>query len=195
MGGNGNGYGVGIGIGLNQPQSLQGRSGLLASISGARPDGGRHLSLAASRDASSPLGLGSGVISATRSSVDSMHAAPNGMAESERNTSQNGSTMSSGNVNPMAANVSQPANGRPVEAATYGSWQARNGAGALGNTGILDTAEEAALPTESLTSMGELDRYGLEGLLHMIRDPNSDMGSLAVGQEMNLLGLDLQQAE
>lgn len=63
------------------------------------------------------------------------------------------------------------------------------------NSGLLDPAEEANQPNDSLASMGELDRFGLEGLLHMIRDSNSDLGALAVGQELNSLGLDLQQPE
>ncbi len=48
---------------------------------------------------------------------------------------------------------------------------------------------------ESLSSMSELDRYGLAGLLHMIRNENSDMGALAVGQDLTTLGLDLNQHE
>ena len=48
---------------------------------------------------------------------------------------------------------------------------------------------------EILSSMSELDRYGLAGLLHVIRSEGSDLGSLAIGQDLTALGLDLNQPE
>ena len=48
---------------------------------------------------------------------------------------------------------------------------------------------------ESLASMSELDRFGLAGLLHLVRNDGSNLGSLAVGQDLTTLGLDLSQPE
>jgi CCR4-NOT transcription complex subunit 2 len=46
-----------------------------------------------------------------------------------------------------------------------------------------------------LAQMSELDRFGLAGLLRMIHSESPDIASLAVGQDLMTLGLDLNQAE
>lgn len=46
-----------------------------------------------------------------------------------------------------------------------------------------------------LAHMSELDRFGLPGLLEMIRNENSDVSSLAIGQDLTTLGLDLNSSE
>lgn len=46
-----------------------------------------------------------------------------------------------------------------------------------------------------LAQMGELDRFGLAGLLRMIHSESPDVASLAVGQDLMTLGLDLNQPE
>lgn len=46
-----------------------------------------------------------------------------------------------------------------------------------------------------LGQMGELDRFGLAGLLRMIHSESPDVASLAVGQDLMTLGLDLNQPE
>lgn len=43
--------------------------------------------------------------------------------------------------------------------------------------------------------MSELDRFGLAGLLRMIHSESPDVASLAVGQDLMTLGLDLNQPE
>ena len=43
--------------------------------------------------------------------------------------------------------------------------------------------------------MSELDRFGLAGLLRMIHSESPDVASLAVGQDLMTLGLDLNLAE
>lgn len=43
--------------------------------------------------------------------------------------------------------------------------------------------------------MSELDRFGLTGLLGMIRHDSNDVAGLAVGQDLTTLGLDLNQPE
>jgi CCR4-NOT transcription complex subunit 2 len=46
-----------------------------------------------------------------------------------------------------------------------------------------------------LAQMNELDRFGLAGLLRMIHSESPDVASLAVGQDLMTLGLDLNQPE
>jgi CCR4-NOT transcription complex subunit 2 len=212
--------GSGFSLGLNQPQSMQGRSGLLGSISGmsgARPDGNRPGGLGGARDASSPMGLGSGgtgssvtsldlplkltppiAISASRSPVDPTSQARNGLLEQDRSNAIKSGPHGNGIATAMQhmtqSSSQSTANAPPVDASQYGTWPTRN-PGSLPNSGALDNTDEGKQPNEGLSSMSELDRYGLEGLLHVIREPASDQGNLAVGQELNSLGLDLQQPE
>jgi CCR4-NOT transcription complex subunit 2 len=46
-----------------------------------------------------------------------------------------------------------------------------------------------------LSQLSELDRFGLAGLLRMSHSENPDVASLAVGQDLMTLGLDLNQPE
>lgn len=46
-----------------------------------------------------------------------------------------------------------------------------------------------------LSQMSEIDRFGLAGLLRMIHSESPDVASLAVGQDLMTLGLDLNQPE
>lgn len=54
---------------------------------------------------------------------------------------------------------------------------------------------QTAQMSESLAAMSASDRYGLTGLLHMIRNEGSDIGAIAIGQDLTALGLDLSQPE
>jgi CCR4-NOT transcription complex subunit 2 len=60
-----------------------------------------------------------------------------------------------------------------------------------------ETQESASQSTEQppLSQMSELDRFGLAGLLRMIHSESPDVASLAVGQDLMTLGLDLNQPE
>lgn len=46
-----------------------------------------------------------------------------------------------------------------------------------------------------LSQMSELDRFGLAGILAMVRNDNQDLASLAIGQDLTQLGLDLNSSE
>lgn len=56
--------------------------------------------------------------------------------------------------------------------------------------GAVQTPEQVPL-----SQMNELDRFGLAGLLGMIRHDSNDVAGLAVGQDLTTLGLDLNQPE
>lgn len=53
----------------------------------------------------------------------------------------------------------------------------------------------ASVEQPPLAQMSEIDRFGLAGLLRMIHSESPDVASLAVGQDLMTLGLDLNQAE
>ena len=46
-----------------------------------------------------------------------------------------------------------------------------------------------------LSQMSDLDRFGLAGILAMVRNDNQDLASLAIGQDLTQLGLDLNSSE
>jgi CCR4-NOT transcription complex subunit 2 len=46
-----------------------------------------------------------------------------------------------------------------------------------------------------LSQMSDIDRFGLAGLLRMIHSESPDVASLAIGQDLMTLGLDLNQPE
>ncbi|OXN22828.1 hypothetical protein CDV57_07516 [Aspergillus fumigatus] len=57
------------------------------------------------------------------------------------------------------------------------------------------TAAAQSTEQQPLAQMSELDRFGLAGLLRMIHSDSPDVASLAVGQDLMTLGLDLNQPE
>ena len=63
----------------------------------------------------------------------------------------------------------------------------------------VDTSESPG-PTHTpdqtpLSQMSALDRYGLAGLLSMVRSDNPDVAGLAIGQDLTQLGLNLNSPE
>jgi CCR4-NOT transcription complex subunit 2 len=58
-----------------------------------------------------------------------------------------------------------------------------------------EVGEPQSTEQPPLAQMSELDRFGLAGLLRMIHSESPDVASLAVGQDLMTLGLDLNQAE
>lgn len=65
--------------------------------------------------------------------------------------------------------------------------------GAEGTQESSGAAQSAEQPP--LAEMSELDKFGLAGLLRMIHSDSPDVASLAVGQDLMTLGLDLNQPE
>ncbi len=61
---------------------------------------------------------------------------------------------------------------------------------------LVDSPGAAQTPEQvPLSQMSELDRYGLAGLLAMLRHDSNDVAGLAAGQDLTTLGLDLNQPE
>ena len=75
-------------------------------------------------------------------------------------------------------------NGRPQDSQVQ--------AGAEGDIAALT---QAAHLSETLSTMNEPDRFGLAGLLEIIRNENTQMGTLAIGEDLTALGLDLNRPE
>lgn len=92
--------------------------------------------------------------------------------------------------------MQQPSQGGPsraIEPSQGGQWPGQ--ASSVHGHDILDGEVGSTQITDTLSSMSELDRFGLAGLLHTIRSENTDIAALAIGQELTTLGLDLSQPE
>ncbi|KAL5336228.1 hypothetical protein BJX70DRAFT_400872 [Aspergillus crustosus] len=61
--------------------------------------------------------------------------------------------------------------------------------------GLTRQPQDSVSEQQPLAEMSELDRFGLAGLLRMIHSDSADVASLAVGQDLMTLGLDLNQPE
>ncbi|KAL4871808.1 hypothetical protein BDV12DRAFT_163155 [Aspergillus spectabilis] len=61
--------------------------------------------------------------------------------------------------------------------------------------GLSRPPQDSVTEQQPLTEMSELDKFGLAGLLRMIHSDSADVASLAVGQDLMTLGLDLNQPE
>ncbi|EAU38221.1 conserved hypothetical protein [Aspergillus terreus NIH2624] len=68
--------------------------------------------------------------------------------------------------------------------------QQQAGSGDAQEAGTTQSAEQPPM-----AEMSELDKFGLAGLLSMIHSDSPDVASLAVGQDLMTLGLDLNQPE
>ncbi|KAF2455092.1 hypothetical protein BDY21DRAFT_351192 [Lineolata rhizophorae] len=63
------------------------------------------------------------------------------------------------------------------------------------SSGDVDSITSAHPESRRLSQMSELDRFGLAGLLAMIPGDSHDHSSLAVGQDLTVLGLDLNRPD
>ncbi|KAL4807078.1 hypothetical protein BDV18DRAFT_136836 [Aspergillus unguis] len=61
--------------------------------------------------------------------------------------------------------------------------------------GLSRPSQDAGVEQQPLVEMSEIDKFGLAGLLRMIHSDSADVASLAVGQDLMTLGLDLNQPE
>lgn len=61
--------------------------------------------------------------------------------------------------------------------------------------GLSRPSQDSGAEQQPLAEMSELDKFGLAGLLRMIHSDSADVASLAVGQDLMTLGLDLNQPE
>ncbi|KAL4761997.1 NOT2/NOT3/NOT5 family protein [Aspergillus foveolatus] len=61
--------------------------------------------------------------------------------------------------------------------------------------GLSRPSQDTGTEQQPLTEMSELDKFGLAGLLRMIHSDSADVASLAIGQDLMTLGLDLNQPE
>ncbi|KAL4778340.1 hypothetical protein BJX76DRAFT_343485 [Aspergillus varians] len=61
--------------------------------------------------------------------------------------------------------------------------------------GLSRPSQDSGAEQQLLAEMTEFDKFGLAGLLRMIHSDSADIASLAVGQDLMTLGLDLNQPE
>ncbi|KAI9720195.1 MAG: hypothetical protein M1812_003013 [Candelaria pacifica] len=196
--------GSGFGSSLVSSQGAQGRSGFLGAMAGQQ-DGNRGGGIG--DRVLSPVGLGSGALSASRSPIDPIRQPQNGFPDIDKSVSlrsmQNGSTHNSLFSIPQ----NQTQSGTLAQISTrHGSFpdqQQRRQSHpsqsqqqqAFGNELVDSPAPVQTPESVPLSQMSDLDRFGLAGLLSAIRNENPDQASLAIGQDLVTLGLDLNQPE
>ncbi|EAA57761.1 hypothetical protein AN5898.2 [Aspergillus nidulans FGSC A4] len=61
--------------------------------------------------------------------------------------------------------------------------------------GLSRPSQDTGTEQQPLTELSELDKFGLAGLLRMIHSDSADVASLAIGQDLMTLGLDLNQPD
>ncbi|KAL4797061.1 hypothetical protein BDV19DRAFT_359622 [Aspergillus venezuelensis] len=104
--------------------------------------------------------------------------------------SSSGIASSRSPVNQTANGVTEQEKEDPTSAALSGQQQTIPAA-----PGLTRQPQDAATTQQPLAEMSELDKFGLAGLLRMIHSDSADVASLAVGQDLMTLGLDLNQPE
>lgn len=73
--------------------------------------------------------------------------------------------------------------------------QQRSRLGSVANDSRESPAASQSAEQPPFSQMSEIDKFGLAGLLRMIHSESPDVASLAVGQDLMSLGLDLNQPE
>jgi len=156
----------------------------------------------------SPAGLGSGGLSASRSPLDTMRNGQNGFLEQEKTQNnlrslQNGNANNSVFSNPQASSQSGLSSQMPIKPGSFPEQQQRQpqasqqqqqqqtfGRELVDSPGPVQTPDRMPL-----SQMTDLDRFGLAGLLGMIRHESEDLAGLTIGQDLTALGLDLNQPD
>ncbi|KAI9761092.1 MAG: 54S ribosomal protein L4 mitochondrial [Chaenotheca gracillima] len=185
-----------FGLGSNQPQNLPLRGGILSSI-GNPGDGNRSTGI--NGGILSPATLGSGALSASRSPIESMRQAQGGQGDQDRSSllraGQNGNSGPSTFANAQGgqSHTASQGSSQGMFGLQQAQRQGQQPSQAFGTEFV--ESPQSSQPPDPLSSMSELDRFGLTGLLHMIRNEGSDIGSLAIGQDLTALGLDLNQPD
>ncbi|RDW90797.1 uncharacterized protein DSM5745_02572 [Aspergillus mulundensis] len=105
--------------------------------------------------------------------------------------SSSGIASSRSPVNQTTNGVPGPEKEDPINAAVSSQQQSIPAA-----PGLTRPSQDAnGAEQQPLAEMSELDRFGLAGLLRMIHSDSADVASLAIGQDLMTLGLDLNQPE
>ncbi|OAT11943.1 NOT2 family protein [Blastomyces gilchristii SLH14081] len=168
-------YGGGMAFpNLNQSHSGQGRT-LLGNMVNGQQDG-RIMS---------PGAGGSGVMSTSRSPMGQVQ---NGGLSQEKDDL--GASSMQRTIRPEAypEQQSQPIMQQPPQ-------NRQQKSGNFGDEGQEQSQQGQSSEQAPLTQLSDRDRFGLQGLLSMIRSENPDVATLAVGQDLMTLGLDLNQPE
>ncbi|KAL4897898.1 NOT2 family protein [Aspergillus ambiguus] len=107
-------------------------------------------------------------------------------------------TAGAGGIGTSRSPVNQPSNGIPGQDKEELSNAMLSQQQQLQQQVAADAQESGTAPSNEqppMAEMSELDRFGLAGLLSMIHSDSPDVASLAVGQDLMTLGLDLNQPE
>ncbi|KAF2637560.1 hypothetical protein P280DRAFT_407262 [Massarina eburnea CBS 473.64] len=124
--------------------------------------------------------------SASRTPFENLRSTPTGLQDGQR-TGQN-----LGNMSNMAFLNSAQSNIPPVgQRPQQNQFEPNFGADNIGSP----TTHQIPQQPKKLSDMTETERYGLPGLLSMIPLESPDYSSLAVGQDLTVLGLDLSRPD
>ncbi|OAX85129.1 hypothetical protein ACJ72_00501 [Emergomyces africanus] len=133
----------------------------------------------------SPSAGGSGVMSASRSPIGQVQ---NGALSQEKEDPDTSSMQRTVRPDAYSDQQSQTVMRLP-------SQNRQQSAGSFGADGQEQSLQGQSSEQTPLTQMPDRDRFGLQGLLSMIHSENPDVATLAVGQDLMSLGLDLNQPE
>ncbi|PVH98950.1 hypothetical protein DM02DRAFT_595203 [Periconia macrospinosa] len=124
--------------------------------------------------------------STSRTPFENMRGTPSGLQDGNR------SGQPLGNLSNMGFVGSTPSNMPPVgQRPQQDQFEPNFGADTIGSPNTQQIGQQP----KKLSEMTETERYGLPGLLSMIPLESPDYSSLAVGQDLTVLGLDLSRPD
>jgi len=146
-------------------------------------------------------------VSASRSPVDSMRHGQSVLSDLDSNLlgssrpNQNGNnstSLFSGLQDPQVATKpgfpEQQQQRQPSQPQQQSSRLQQQSGGFGGD--LIDSPGTVRTPDQlPLSQMSDIDRFGLAGILAMVRNDNQDLASLAIGQDLTQLGLDLNSSD
>ncbi|KAA6411802.1 MAG: NOT2 family [Lasallia pustulata] len=174
------------------PQSnQQNRQG----VSAGQQDSGRSSTLV--DRILSPSSIGSAAMSAARSTAESMRQGQGVLSEQDLNNGNNSlfSGLQDSQITLKPGSFTEHQQQRlPSQSQPTSSRLQQQQSGFGGD--LVDSPGTAQTPDHlPLSEMSELDRFGLAGLLAMSKNDNQDLTSLANGQDLTQLGLDLNSSD
>ncbi|MCJ1299565.1 hypothetical protein MMC08_002357 [Hypocenomyce scalaris] len=174
----------------NQMQNRQ-------ALQGGQQDSGRSSTLV--DRILSPSALASGAMSTSRSPAESMRQSQGVLSEQDLNANnrlnQNGNIFSGLQDSQMTMKPDSFTQQRQPSQPQQTSSRLQQQQGGFGGD-LVDSPGAVQTPDQlPLSQMSELDRFGLAGILAMVRNDNQDLASLAIGQDLTQLGLDLNSSD
>ncbi|KAL1885690.1 transcriptional regulator [Paecilomyces lecythidis] len=174
--------------GVNQTQSAQTRNMMAASINGQE-----------TARIMSPTAAGTEAMLQTTLHGEELDSSYTGISASRSPINQGSNGILGQDKEDLGSSITSNQRAAFTEQATQAQLQQmqqrqqQTGSSSAEGQDPAGAAQSAEQPP--LSQMSEIDRFGLAGLLRMIHSESPDVASLAVGQDLMTLGLDLNQPE